>query len=331
MSRPARTLLLLGAATLVAALVYLSPPGEGHLSLGEILGALRRGPGSTDTPTVIVWSLRLPRLALSLLVGALLGSTGSAFQALLRNPLADPFILGVSSGAAVGVAVATLLGLSILFSFGLGFVGGMLTLALVYGLASRRGVVEAQSLILAGAVTGSMLASVQTLVLLGAGQDTNMVFHRLLGDMSLAEPSTAALLFVVLLVGFPVLMVQSRRLNALALGGDAARRLGVDPAALTRIVLLAGGLMTASAVGAVGVVGFLGLVAPHLARRLLGVDWRWSLPGAALTGALLLVLSDLVAQRLLPAFGRTGRELPVGAVTSVLGAPTLLVLLKRRS
>ena len=279
----------------------------------------------------IVWGLRMPRLVMALLVGGLLGSVGSAFQALLRNPLADPFILGVSSGSAVGVAFATVAGFGAVLSFGLGFVGGMLTLALVYALASRRGVLDPDRLILAGAVTGSLLASVQTIVLLGAGADTNQVLHRLLGDMTPADWPADALLAVVLALGFPLLMVQSRRLNALALGGDAARRLGVDPTALTRLVLLAGGLMTAAAVGAVGIVGFLGLVAPHLARRLLGVDWRWSLPGSLLLGSLLLVLADLVAQRALPILrGTPGMELPVGAVTSLLGAPTLLVLLRKR-
>ena len=266
-----------------------------------------------------------------MLVGALLGATGSAFQALLRNPLADPFVLGVSGGAAVGGSAALALG----FASGLatvapGFVGGMLALALVYGLATRRGVVDASGLILGGSVVGSLLSSVLTLVLLGAGKDTNVVLYWLLGSTVDADWPRAALLLGALLLGLPTLVLQSRRLNALALGHDAARRLGADPVVLTRTVLLAGGLMTAATVGTVGIVGFLGLVAPHLARRALGVDWRWSLPGAALVGSLLLVLADLVAQRLLPAFGRTGLELPVGAVTSLLGAPTLLALLRRR-
>ena len=336
MARPARILLLLGAALVAAVLFYLAPGGEYGLTLRELIGEILHGPGGGSSERLrnvngIVWDLRMPRLAMALLVGGLLGSVGSAFQALLRNPLADPFILGVSSGSAVGVAFATVAGLGAVLTFGLGFVGGMLTLALVYALASRRGVLDPDRLILAGAVTGSLLASVQTVVLLGSGADTNQVLHRLLGDMTPADWPADALLAVVLAVGFPLLMVQSRRLNALALGGDAARRLGVDPLALTRLVLLAGGLMTAAAVGAVGIVGFLGLVAPHLARRMLGVDWRWSLPGSLLLGSLLLVLADLVAQRALPALrGAPGMELPVGAVTSLLGAPTLLVLLRKQ-
>ncbi len=340
MARPARTLLLLSVATSIAVLIHLSPPlvylrtPDGHesrLAYGELLGAIARGPGQSDNAGFIVWNLRLPRAALCLLAGALLGATGSAFQALLRNPLADPFVLGVSGGAAVGGSVALALG----YASGLativpGFAGGMLALALVYGLATRRGVIDVQSLILAGTVVGSLLSSILTLVLLGAGKDTTVVLRWLLGDASNGGWLQVALLLGALLIGLPMLVLQSRRLNALALGTDAARRLGADPVALTRVILFAGGLMTAATVGTVGIIGFLGLVAPHLSRRLLGVDWRWSLPGAALVGALLLVLADLIAQRLLPAFGKVGMELPVGAVTSVLGAPTLLVLLKKR-
>ena len=331
MPRPARTLLLLGVAIVVAVLLALVPPGENHLSLRTILQEIVRGPvGPANDANWIVWEYRLPRAALDLLVGGLLGATGSAFQALLRNPLADPFVLGVSGGAAVGSALGTVLGLGALVAAGGGFAGGMLALALVYALATRRGVVDVRALILAGTVVGSLLSSLLTLVLLGAGEDTNTVLRRLLGDMSVASWPMDGLLLVALGIGVPLLVLQSRRLNALALGGEAAMRLGVDAALLTRLVLLAGGFMTAATVGAVGIVGFLGLLAPHLARRILGVDWRWSLPGSVLSGALLLVLADLVAQRALPMLlHRPGAELPVGAVTSVLGAPALLLLLKR--
>lgn len=331
MARPARILILLGVAVLAALLVHLSPGGEAKVGIGGLVRELLHGPGGDSSINSIVWDLRLPRGFLCLLVGGLLGAVGSAFQALLRNPLADPFVLGVSGGAAVGSSIAFVLGFGALLGTGVGFVGGMLALSLVYALSRRRGAIDVDRLILAGTVTGSLLSSVLTLVLLGAGKDTNVVLQRLLGDMSVADWRMDGLLLVTLAIGFPILMLQSRRLNALALGGDAARRLGVDPAALTRIVLLTGGFMTAATVGTVGIVGFLGLVAPHLARRLLGVDWRWSLPGSVLIGSLLLVLADLAAQRTLPAFGYTGREMPVGAVTSLLGAPTLLALLRKRT
>ena len=336
MARPARILLLLLAAVLAAVVFHVTPSGYNDLTLREILGAIFQGPAGglserAERINFIVWDLRMPRVGLCLLVGGLLGAVGSAFQALLRNPLADPFVLGVSGGAAVGGAAAVVMGLGTLVVAGSGFVGGMLALALVYALSSRRGAIDVDRLILAGTVTGTLLSSLVTLLLLAGGQDTNTVMRWLFGDMSVANWTIDLFLLVALAIGFPLLVVQSRRLNAMALGGDAARRLGVDPVALTRLVLLAGGFMTAATVGTVGIVGFLGLVAPHVARRLLGVDWRWSLPGSLLVGGLLLVLADLVAQRGLPSLlGRTGLELPVGAVTSLLGAPALLALLKKR-
>ncbi len=335
MVRPARVLVLLGAALVGAVLLHLGPGGENHISVVELVREIFHGPERWTSErgelvSGIVWDLRLPRAGLCVLVGGLLGTVGSAFQALLRNPLADPFVLGVSGGAAVGGSLAVVLGLGTFLVAGLGFVGGMLSLALVYALASRRGGVDVDRLILAGTVTGTLLSSLVTLVLLAAGQDTNGVMRWRFGDMSVASFGLDLWLLGALGIGFPLLVVQSRRLNALALGGDAARRLGVDPVALTRLVLLAGGFMTAATVGTVGIVGFLGLVAPHLSRRLLGVDWRWSLPGSLLMGSLLLVLADLAAQRALPSLlGRTGLELPVGAVTSVLGAPALLALLRK--
>lgn len=337
-ARPATVLTILAVAVVAAVLLHVSPGGDYHVTLGELVGEILHGPTGGGTERLqrvnsILWDLRLPRVCVCLLVGGLLGSVGSAFQALLRNPLADPFVLGVSGGAAVGSSIAFVLGFSVYLTTGLGFLGGMLTLALVYALSSRRGVIDVTRLILAGTVTGSLFSSLLILVLLCAGQDTTVVLRRLMGDMGdAAYWNIAALLLVTLLIGFPLLMVQSRNLNALSLGGDAARRLGVDPAAMTRLVLLAGGFMTAATVGTVGIVGFLGLVAPHLARRLLGVDWRWSLPGSLLVGSGLLVLADLLAQRAMPSLlGKTGLELPVGAVTSLLGAPSLLILLRKKN
>lgn len=328
-AKPARTLILLGVALLAALFLHLAAPGDVKMALGDLLGALAHGP-SDPKAGFIVWSLRLPRALTCVLVGGILGAVGSAFQALLRNPLADPFVLGVSGGAAVGGSLAVVLGFSTLAIAGFGFVGGMATLALVYALATQRGVVDVSRLILAGVVTGSLLSSLLTLILLAGGKDTNVVLTWLLGDASTANWTKTGLLAVALAIGFPFLAIESRRLNALALGTEAARRLGVDAAALARLVLISGGFMTAAAVGTCGIVGFLGLVAPHLARRLLGVDWRWSLPGSLLLGSGIMVLADLVAQRALPTLlHRTGMELPVGAVTSILGAPTLLALLRK--
>lgn len=306
-------------------------PNASKAVLREIL----RGPiQPSDRWNAVVWQVRLPRAVTCLLVGGILGAVGSAFQALLRNPLADPYIVGVSSGSAVGGAIAIVAGVG--HEFGdlgralPGFLTGALTLAAVYRISLRVGVLDVKTLLLAGVVIGSLLSSVLSMVLLVSGRDEREVLHFIMGDTSVAGWPQAALLGCAFFVGFGVLLVETRRLNAFAMGSAAAQRLGVDVHRLTRVVLLAGGGMTAAAVGTVGIIGFVGLAAPHIARRLTGVDWRWSLPASAATGCLLLIVADAIAQRAFSALTNTpGFDLPVGIVTSILGAPSLLILLRK--
>jgi iron complex transport system permease protein len=205
------------------------------------------------------------------------------------------------------------------------FATGLLSLALVFSMASRRGVVQVQTLLLAGVVVGALLSAVLSLILLAAGQDTNQVLRWLLGSTTPMFWNRIAAMAVVMLAGGTVMLLQTRRLNAFAISEETAQRLGVDTSSLKSVVLVTGTAMTAVAVGSSGIIGFLGLVAPHISRRLLGVDWRWSLPGSALLGSTLLLAADIAAQRAIP-----NTELPVGVVTALLGAPFLLVLLRRK-
>lgn len=311
--------------------------GSTDISLVRVAQELLHGP--TQAPTegnvnFIVWQLRLPRELMALVIGGTLGVVGSAFQALLRNPLAEPYTLGVSSGAAVGGALALELGLQARFVLAMpvcGFVGGSLTLILVFAFARRNGAILRESLILAGVVVGSFLSAVLTMVLLSMGQDTNQVLRFLLGDLATAEWSQLKLNASTLLIGTAILFSQSRRLNALAFGESTARQLGVHANRLVLAVLITGTAMVAVAVGTVGIIAFVGLVAPHIARRLLGVDWRWSLPGSMVCGGILLTCADIVSQRGLTMLThQTGVEPPVGLVTAFVGAPVLLWLLKRK-
>lgn len=333
--RPAPLLLLFAALTVVAFFVHLNVGSYAWYTPWRVLEELFRGPSENpSTENFIIWTLRLPRAVCALLVGATLGLVGSAFQAQFRNPLAEPYVVGVSSGAAVGGVIALVTGLDSLFgglgTMVLGFLGGIGALSLVYGLARRRGVVDVTTLLLAGVVVGSLLSAVLSMVLLGAGRDTNAVLGWLLGSMTNILWNRNAILAVTLVVGAVILVRESRRMNALAMGEETASRLGVDVARMRWIVLLTGSAMTAAAVGAVGIIGFLGLVAPHIARRLLGVDWRLSLVGSGVLGAGILLLADLIAQRgLSTVTGTAGMEIPVGIVTAVLGAPSLLILLRR--
>ena len=324
---------MLGALTalaLVGLLLHLAIGSSLWLPPAEVLRQLGSGPSGRDALNDVIWQIRLPRALGCVLVGALLGLVGSAFQALFRNPLAEPYIVGVSSGAAVGGAVALTTGLGAAW-FGMGmialsFVGGIASLALVYALATRRGLVDVGTLLLAGVVLGAMLSAVLSLIILASGGDTNQVLRWLLGSMTPMYWHELLAMLVVLVLGGWALTLQTRKLNAFILGEESAQRLGVDTNRLKRMTLGAGTLMTAVAVGSVGIVGFLGLVAPHIARRLLGVDWRWSLLGSAAVGAFLMLGADLIAQRAVP-----DTELPVGVVTALLGAPFLIVLMRAES
>jgi iron complex transport system permease protein len=331
--RPTAVLFILAAVVVLAFLVYVNVGSYAWYTPWQIAVEIFRGPGGSDDST-IVWQIRLPRACECLLVGAILGVVGSAFQAQFRNPLADPYIVGVSSGAAIGGVLALIFGLGgILGGLGTsisGFVFGMLSLALVVALARHRGVIDVTSLLLSGVVIGSMLSALLSLALYAAGADTNQIMGWLLGSMTEAMWNKVAILASAALIGTVLLVRETRRMNALAMGEDEARRLGVDAGKLRNTVLTVGTAMVSAAVGTVGIVGFLGLVAPHIARRLTGVDWRWSLPAAGLVGAGLMLVSDLFAQRGMAALThRVGLEVPVGAVTAFLGAPTLLILLRR--
>lgn len=313
------------AAFLVLSIAY---GGSVTIAPGEVLRELLHGRVQGEMGNnFILWQLRLPVSLGCVLVGAILGVVGSAFQALFRNPLADPFIVGVASGAAVGGVTVLVFGISFLGALTqpvAGFITGLAALALVLFLSRRRGLVNISSLLLAGSVTGSLLAAIQSLILLAGGQDTNKVLRWLMGSMHPMQWNELALMLISLIVGAGILIVQARQLNALAIGEDAAHRLGVNVKRLRTIILVTGTAMVAVCVGSVGVIGFLGLAAPHISRRLVGVDWRWSLVGSLLTGSTLLLVADFIATKAAP----TG-ELPVGIVTALLGAPFLLVLLRR--
>lgn len=331
-----RVLWLLVAALVVASFVHLNVGSHGWYGPWVVLHELFRGPlADADHPmNNIIWAIRLPRVLECVCVGGILGAVGSAFQAQFRNPLAEPYVVGVSSGAAVGSALAMVLGFDAWFgglgAAACGFTTGMLALGLVYALASRRGGVDVSTLLLAGVIVGALLSSILSLTILLAGQNSNEVLEMLLGTMSTASFAKDAILFGALAAGSAILVRQTRLLNAFAIGEESAARMGVDVARLRSVVLITGTAMTAAAVGAVGIIGFLGLVAPHISRRVLGVDWRYSLPGSALLGAGLLIVADLIAQRIGGLFNVAMTEVPVGIVTAIIGAPSLLILIRKR-
>ena len=280
-----------------------------------------------DTAETIVRDLRLPRIVLAAVVGFALAAAGTVMQGFFRNPLADPSIIGVSSGAAVG-AVATM-ALSITGPFGLqlsAFCGAVLTAFAVYLIATEGGRTPVATLLLAGVAVQTFLGAVTSYLLLHAGQDLERAIYWLMGNLDNAAWDEVAVTAPVAVGGFIVLLAYARDLNVLLLGEEEAHTLGIEVERTKRILLAVSSVVTAAAVAVAGVIGFVGLVVPHMLRLVVGPDHRVLLPASAIGGAAFLVATDTVAR--VGAFA--GGPLPVGIVTAALGAPFFLYLLRTR-
>lgn len=317
------------AALLALAAVLSATVGSVSLSPPELLGALGLGPRADATARTIVLQIRLPRIALAATVGAALAGAGTVFQGLFRNPMADPYIIGVSAGAALGATAAIVLNVSFAI-LGvsavtlLAFVGALLVTLLVYRLAWFRGDVVVEHLLLAGVAVGAFLAAIISALQLLGGESLQQVLFWLMGGFSGRTWDHVGLAAPYVVAGFIVAAVLARDLNLLVLGDETARALGVQTNRVRALLIAAGSLMAAAGVAVSGLIGFVGLVVPHLMRLLVGPDHRRLLPVAALAGALLLLLADTVARTIAPP-----TEIPVGIVTAALGAPFFLFLLRR--
>lgn len=287
-------------------------------------------PSVRAADVAIVWDLRLARVLLAALVGAGLAGAGAAFQSLFRNPLADPFVIGASGGAALGATLAIIAGggaggwlaLSVPLA---AFAGALLAVLLVYAVASSSSGDSATALLLAGAALSTMLSALVSLLMLLNDRELLEIFAWLLGGFSGRSWGHLALSAPPLLLGMAALWLLARPLDALASGEETARSLGLPLAQARGAIVAAASLATAAGVAAGGIVGFVGLVAPHLARLLVGANHTRLVPASALLGALLLVLADSAARSVIAPL-----ELPVGILTAVLGGPFFLWLLHRR-
>lgn len=283
----------------------------------------------SSTHQMIVYQVRMPRIVLSGLTGMALSLTGAAFQGLFRNPLADPHILGVSSGAALGATAAMLSGISVRF-FGLGFVGicafagGLVTVFVVYRIACAGSRVQTMHLLLTGTAISSLLSAVISLLMTRNREQLEKVYLWTLGSFSAATWGKVVFLLIVLLAGGLVLLLMSRELNLLAIGEDAAGTLGVPIKRVRLLMILAGTFLVSGAVAVSGVIGFVGLIIPHCVRLVIGANHQRLLPCAMLTGAVFLILCDTLARTV-----SAPSELPVGVVTSLFGAPYFIFLLYR--
>lgn len=304
----------------VLSLLLASAAGSVAMSPAEWLEALKTPDSSLGE---VIWRLRLPRAWAAWLVGAMLALSGCLMQVLLRNPLADPYILGVSGGAAFFTLVGMSLGIaaSLLPAMTLG--GALLAIVLVFSLARGEGPWSGTRLLLTGVVTASGWAALISLVLaIGPDNSLRGMLFWLLGDLTYARAGVAP--GVVLAVVFVVVMLLARSLNVLSMGETTARLLGEETGRLLWFIYLLASVLTATAVYLAGSVGFVGLIVPHLSRMLVGSDHRVLVPAATLFGGCFLVISDTLARTLL-----APRQLPVGVVTAVLGVPLFLLLLNR--
>ena len=327
-----KTLLACGLLllTLFAIIILASLVGSERIpvrsSICAILTLGNSSCGLTLDQAAILLEIRLPRILLAAAVGASLAAAGASYQALLRNPLAEPYLLGVSNGAAVGTMIA-------LVFFGamewsrplLAFTGALVSTMVVYRLARGRAGATPERLILAGVIVTTFLSSAIVFVttLMDATRIRSFTFW-LLGDLSGTSSSLLVFAIVVAIIGALLLTANARSLNLLMLGERDAFDLGVEVKRVRLIVFAAASLLVGSSVASGGSVGYVGLVVPHLVRLSLGSDNRIAVPAAALSGALFVVIADTVARTII-----APRELPVGAITALIGAPLFIYLLKR--
>lgn len=287
-------------------------------------------PTWTDSQYTIVADIRVPRVVLSVLVGIGLAMAGAAMQGLFRNPMAEPYILGMSSGAAAGAALAIVLGIGRVFGFlsvpALAFVGAALAIFVVYNIARTDGRTPTETLLLAGIAVGFFLyAVVSFLKIIASHEDLREVILWLMGSFALATWTDVGISLIPFLVGIGLICFFARELNALQFGEEQALHLGMEVETVKRILLVGVALVTAVSVSVSGIIGFVGLVIPHMVRLMVGPDHRILLPASGLAGGVFLVLADTLARTLMrPA------EIPIGIITAAIGAPYFIYLLRRR-
>ena len=301
------------------------------MSLHKI-GILKSSSGWQPTEETIVFQVRLPRVLGGALVGAALSTAGVLFQGLLRNPMADPYIIGTASGAAFGATLAMLLPLSVVFyGFGLvpiaAFLGALAAVLIVYRLARFGGKAPIVSMLLAGFVVSSFLVAIVMLLLTMSdrlGLRLQQVFSFLMGGISVTYWQQIAIISPLVVIGIVGAQLFAGHLNAFSVGEEGAAYLGINVEREKILILGIGSLLTACAVSIGGLIGFVGLIIPHAMRLILGPNHRLLLPASALAGASFLMLSDLLARTLL-----SPAEIPVGVLTAIIGAPFFIYLLRR--
>lgn len=282
----------------------------------------------SSTTDMIVTGIRLPRIILAGMAGAALGVAGATYQGLFRNPLADPYLIGVAQGAALGAVTGFLLPWTFLGGYlipVLAFLGALVSVSAVYLIARVGKAIPVTTLILAGVAIGSFLISLTSYITIISADKMPGILSWLMGKFSMANWEQVGLIAPFLVVGLAVIFIFARPLNVMQLDEEQAEQLGINVERTKLILMAASTLITAAAVCFVGTIGFVGIIIPHAVRLIWGPDHRTLLPLAALSGAILLILADTASRTLFPP-----TEIPVGVITAFLGAPFFLFLLRRK-
>ncbi len=313
-------LLLLGVMLLG---ISMGSSGGGFFA---IVRSLFGGGAEDSTMMAIIWGLRLPRVLLAGLVGATLSLGGMVFQALLRNPLAEPYILGISGGAAIGAILGILAGFARFPGVtAAAFAGSAATLVLILLMSSGHSMLKKNALLLSGVMVNAFCSAV-IMFLISMTQDSRLhnILFWLMGDLSMVDLKGAGMLAAILLPCFIIIFMHSNTMNLLLMGKEMARTMGVNIKAATVLLLVLTSLMVSATVSHCGLIGFVGLVIPHILRLVLGPDHRLLTPACVMGGAGYVILCDLLA-RVLPDQG----EMPTGVITALIGAPVFILLLRR--
>lgn len=278
----------------------------------------------------IIFSARLPRVILAALVGLSLASSGATFQAILKNPLADPFILGVSGGAALGSVAAIGLKLPFVWVSLLAFAGAVISMLFIFAISGKKARFESASLLLTGVIFNAFcFALILFINAVVSMEEAYQIIFLLIGNLETTDMVTVAVVAIFILTGFVILCFNARKMNLLSLGDNEARALGVNASRVRIVVFFAASLMVGAAVAASGLIGFVGLFVPHVTRLIFGADNRLLVPASGFLGAAFLVLADWAARTVLMNTG-FGTILPVGVITALVGAPMFFVILKKR-
>lgn len=323
---PARFILIIGSLKLILlfAIIIGLLIGSADIGFTDLIAALTGGSVDSSISRIII-DIRLPRVLLAIAVGGGLSVAGAVFQALLMNPLAEPYILGISSGGTFGAILSFVIGLSFFYTQLFAFAGAIVVVFLVFYLGQRFGELEPNVLLLTGVMIGAFFSALILLMLTVMEDSVRTAVFWLIGNLSFASLDNVVIVLPIVIIGFFILYFFSQKFNVLTLGSSTANQLGVNAGFVKNVTYVVASLIVGAVVSVSGVIGFVGLLIPHIVRLLFGVDNRIVVPASFLLGASYLIAADTVARSLI-----SPAEIPVGAITALLGAPVFIYLLRKR-